>query len=97
MVSMDDRQRKAKLSLRSEEVLASVNGDNESSKDSDFPSFQTEFGRFNLESTPGKPWTMDPADLLAVEFDMKRRLVDPAWRNLHDNHHRPGELCSRGT
>lgn len=37
------------------------------------PTFHPEFGRFMLESTPGKPWGIDFKDLLDVEQDMKLR------------------------
>lgn len=75
IVSLNDEERNAKLSLRSQEILSSAKGDGESSVNGEFPMFQTEFCTFNLESTPGKPWTMDPADLLKVEANMKWRLV----------------------
>lgn len=39
------------------------------------PTFHPEFGRFMLEATPGKPWTIDFKDLLSVEADMKWRRV----------------------
>jgi glutamate--cysteine ligase catalytic subunit len=37
------------------------------------PVFHPEFGRFMLETTPGKPWGIDLKDLLDVEPDMKWR------------------------
>lgn len=37
------------------------------------PIFHPEFGRFMLESTPGKPWGSDLKDLLDVEPSMKLR------------------------
>lgn len=37
------------------------------------PVFHPEFGRFMLETTPGKPWGIDFKDLLDVERDMKWR------------------------
>ena len=40
------------------------------------PVFHPEFGRFMLEATPGKPWGIGFKDLLDVEPNMKRRLVN---------------------
>ncbi|KXS93498.1 hypothetical protein AC578_6711 [Pseudocercospora eumusae] len=37
------------------------------------PTFHPEFGRFMLEATPGKPWSINFKDLLDVETDMKWR------------------------
>jgi glutamate--cysteine ligase catalytic subunit len=37
------------------------------------PTFHPEFGRFMLEATPGKPWSINPRDLLDVEPNMKWR------------------------
>lgn len=39
--------------------------------------FHPEFGRFMLESTPGKPWGIEFKDLLNVEPDMKLRCISP--------------------
>ena len=39
------------------------------------PTFHPEFGRFMLESTPGKPWGIGFKDLLDVEPNMKQRSV----------------------
>jgi hypothetical protein len=39
------------------------------------PVFHPEFGRFMLESTPGKPWGIGFKDLLDVEPNMNLRLV----------------------
>ena len=75
IVSLDNATKNAKLALRSAEILPLVTGNGQCSADGEFPSFQTEFCSFNLESTPGKPWTMYPADLLDVEPNMKSRLV----------------------
>lgn len=40
------------------------------------PVFHPEFGRFMLESTPGKPWGIGFKDLLDVEPNMNWRLVN---------------------
>jgi glutamate--cysteine ligase catalytic subunit len=37
------------------------------------PVFHPEFGRFMLETTPGKPWGIELHDLLEVERDMRIR------------------------
>jgi glutamate--cysteine ligase catalytic subunit len=37
------------------------------------PVFHPEFGRFMLETTPGKPWGIELQDLLEVERDMRIR------------------------
>lgn len=37
------------------------------------PIFHPEFGRFMLETTPGRPWGIDLQDLLDVERDMRIR------------------------
>ncbi|KAH8893235.1 glutamate-cysteine ligase [Thozetella sp. PMI_491] len=37
------------------------------------PVFHPEFGRFMLETTPGKPWNIEFKELLKVERDMKLR------------------------
>lgn len=37
------------------------------------PVFHPEFGRFMLESTPGKPWGIELRELLDVEPNMKLR------------------------
>ncbi|KAL8876794.1 MAG: hypothetical protein Q9198_005075, partial [Flavoplaca austrocitrina] len=73
IVSLDNARKNAKLALRSAEILPLVTGNGQCSADGEFPSFQTEFCSFNLESTPGKPWTMYPADLLDVEPNMRSR------------------------
>ena len=39
------------------------------------PTFHPEFGRFMLEATPGKPWSIGCRDLLDVEPNMKLRSV----------------------
>lgn len=39
------------------------------------PVFHPEFGRFMLESTPGKPWGIGFKDLLDVEPNMRWRSV----------------------
>lgn len=78
-----------KLSLRQADILEALANDeelvkqgggvpgiNEGNKNGPSrpaPTFHPEFGRFMLESTPGRPWGIDPRDLLDVEPDMKLR------------------------
>ena len=47
------------------------------------PTFHPEFGRFMLEATPGKPWSIGFRDLLDVEPNMKLRLVTSPTFWLH--------------
>jgi glutamate--cysteine ligase catalytic subunit len=90
VVSLDDEQKKARLSLCQAEVLKSLASDEALAKanavkshppddpignDSPLPTFHPEFGRFMLEATPGKPWGIGFNDLLKVENDMKNRRV----------------------
>jgi glutamate--cysteine ligase catalytic subunit len=44
-------------------------------RDSTLPIFHPEFGRFMLEATPGKPWSIGFKDLLDVEPNMRLRYV----------------------
>lgn len=44
------------------------------------PTFHPEYGRFQIESTPGAPFNLTWKDLLSVEKDMKRRCVVFAFR-----------------
>jgi glutamate--cysteine ligase catalytic subunit len=50
---------------------------NEPRRGPSLPVFHPEFGRFMLESTPGKPWGIGFRDLLDVEPNMRWRLVRP--------------------
>ncbi|KAB2577300.1 Glutamate-cysteine ligase catalytic subunit [Lasiodiplodia theobromae] len=90
VVAYDDENRKAKLSLRQADILAALASDEklleegggvpdmqevETKKGDTAPVFHPEFGRFMLETTPGKPWGIGFKDLLDVEPNMKRRRV----------------------
>jgi hypothetical protein len=44
-------------------------------RDGTLPIFHPEFGRFMLEATPGKPWSIGFKDLLDVEPNMRLRYV----------------------
>lgn len=90
VVAFDDPAKKVRLSLRQADILASLAHDEElqeqggaapAVKDIErgpkdkLPIFHPEFGRFMLESTPGRPWGIDFKDLLDVEPNMKLRRV----------------------
>ncbi|KAH9485562.1 Glutamate--cysteine ligase [Psilocybe cubensis] len=91
VVSFDDKEKNAKLSLRQTEILAKLSAivddigadcpDNIS-----IPKFHPEYGRFMLESTPGSPYTGSIPDLLSVESNMRYR------RNLARRHLNPNEI-----
>ncbi|KAJ9653488.1 glutamate--cysteine ligase [Neophaeococcomyces mojaviensis] len=91
VVAVDEKQQKVRLSLTQAEVLKALAENEELAKHGPvvpdlqggeaaknhctLPTFHPEFGRFMLEATPGKPWSIDFKDLLDVETDMKRRRV----------------------
>lgn len=89
VVSYDEEKRHALLSLRQAEILEELANDEklrkagggvpEISKPEDvcgpMPTFHPEYGRFQIESTPGAPFNLTWKDLLSVEKDMKRRRV----------------------
>jgi len=91
VIAVDESQQKVRLSLSQAEVLQALaenqelakhgsmvpelQGGEEAKNNCTLPTFHPEFGRFMLESTPGKPWSIDFKDLLEVEGDMKRRRV----------------------
>jgi len=91
VIAVDESEQKVRLSLSQAEVLQALAENEELAKHGSMvpdlqggegaknsctlPTFHPEFGRFMLESTPGKPWSIDFKDLLQVEADMKRRRV----------------------
>ncbi|PPQ68044.1 hypothetical protein CVT25_014505 [Psilocybe cyanescens] len=91
VISFDDKEKNAKLSLRQTEILAKLAAivddigadcpDNVS-----VPKFHPEYGRFMLESTPGSPYTGSIPDLLSVESNMRYR------RTLARRHLNPNEI-----
>ncbi|KAF8125709.1 glutamate-cysteine ligase-domain-containing protein [Boletus edulis] len=90
VIAFDDETKNAKLSLRQTEILASLNKSITDLKKCDtpdlmsIPTFQPEYGRYMLESTPGSPYTGSIQDLLSVESNMHyRRLL--ARRHLNVN------------
>lgn len=72
------------ISLRQADILEALENDaalaarcgciSDQSKDP-LPVFHPEFGRYMLESTPGKPWGIELKELLDVEPNMKLRRI----------------------
>ncbi|TFK44334.1 glutamate-cysteine ligase catalytic subunit [Crucibulum laeve] len=91
VVSFDNEEKNAKLSLRQTEILAKLNAIvNDICADCpenvSVPKFHPEYGRYMLESTPGAPYTGSIPDLLSVENNMRYR------RNLARKHLKPNEV-----
>ncbi|THV05006.1 glutamate-cysteine ligase catalytic subunit [Dendrothele bispora CBS 962.96] len=91
VVSFDNEEKNAKLSLRQTEILAKLSAIvNDISSDHDnsiaVPTFHPEYGRYMLESTPGSPYTGYISDLLSVEKNMRYR------RSLARKHLKPNEI-----
>ncbi|CAK7273193.1 glutamate--cysteine ligase [Sporothrix epigloea] len=88
VVIYDKDQPKSLLSLRQADILDALKNDaalaalcaegqvgGVSSGQDPLPVFHPEFGRFMLESTPGKPWGIELKELIDVEPNMKLRRV----------------------
>ncbi|BFZ62030.1 glutamate--cysteine ligase [Saitoella coloradoensis] len=91
VVSYDDDEKDARLSLRQAEILKTLADDEalkraggvipEQQEQSSvspaeiLPTFHAEYGRYMLEATPGAPYNCSLKDLLTVEPNMKRRRV----------------------
>lgn len=91
VVSLDDENRNAVLSLRQTEILQKLRTivDDISCTESlpaPVPTFHPEYGRYMLESTPGAPYSGSISDLLSVENNMRYR------RNLARSHLKPREI-----
>ncbi|KAF8629426.1 hypothetical protein AX15_003473 [Amanita polypyramis BW_CC] len=91
VVAFDDEQKRARLSLRQQEILAELSSIvNDICADCpehvSVPTFHPEYGRYMLESTPGSPYTGSIADLLSVEANMRYR------RHLARKHLKPNEI-----
>ncbi|KJA27880.1 hypothetical protein HYPSUDRAFT_83574 [Hypholoma sublateritium FD-334 SS-4] len=91
VISFDDDEKNAKLSLRQTEILAKLSTivddiSAETPDDISVPNFHPEYGRYMLESTPGAPYTGSITDLLSVESNMRYR------RNLARKHLKSNEV-----
>ncbi|WFD26068.1 glutamate--cysteine ligase [Malassezia nana] len=77
VVVLDPEQKTARLSLRQGEILQRLaQGRNDAASDAplkDLPTFHPEYGRYMIESTPGRPFDMSANELLRVEHDMLLR------------------------
>jgi glutamate--cysteine ligase catalytic subunit len=79
VVTFDDEEKNAKLSLRQTEILAKLSQvvgdltDDDTPALMTVPTFHPEYGRYMLESTPGSPYTGSIPDLLSVETNMHYR------------------------
>ncbi|KAF8629434.1 hypothetical protein AX15_003480 [Amanita polypyramis BW_CC] len=91
IVAFDDKQKRARLSLRQREILAKLSSIApdvcaDCPEHFSMPTFHPEYGGHMIESTPGSPYTGSIADLLLVEANMRHR------RNLARQHLEPNEI-----
>ncbi|GAA5974921.1 hypothetical protein JCM5350_004505 [Sporobolomyces pararoseus] len=95
IISYDEENKNARLSLRQEEILADLQSDSldrqgrmtsEEKKKGCIPVFHPEYGRYMLESTPGQPYGSTLSDLLLVEGNMRFR------RKLAQSRMKPNEV-----
>lgn len=90
VVTFDNAERNAKLSLRQSEILAKLQTIVEDiacgCEKKSVPTYHPEYGRFMLESTPGSPYTGSLTDLLCVEGNMRVR------RHIARRYLKPNEL-----
>ncbi|GAA5871784.1 hypothetical protein JCM16303_000863 [Sporobolomyces ruberrimus] len=92
IISYDDEDKNARLSLRQEEILADLHSDAAKRKEGNpgksacIPVFHPEYGRYMLESTPGEPYGATLEDLLLVEGNMRFR------RKLAQSRMKPNEV-----
>lgn len=79
VVSFDEQKQEALLSLRQAEILQVLAKSHEQAASQapemidEVPTFHPEYGRFMLESTPGKPYGCTSKELRKVEANMRRR------------------------
>ncbi|KAK4054315.1 glutamate--cysteine ligase [Microbotryomycetes sp. JL221] len=79
VISYDEQQLNARLSLRQTEILQDLQRDAAQrtgdcpTKKACIPVFHPEYGRYMLESTPGAPYGATLEDLLSVEGNMRFR------------------------
>ncbi|UZJ52030.1 hypothetical protein CBS101457_001350 [Exobasidium rhododendri] len=90
VIAFDEKGQNAKLSLRQEEILLVLAKSHEQTTSEapeildEIPTFHPEYGRFMLESTPGRPYGCSPKELRLVEANMRlRRKI--ARSHLKDN------------
>ncbi|KAG8912806.1 hypothetical protein FRC01_004883, partial [Tulasnella sp. 417] len=75
LLAFDDNDRNAKLALDQDEVLPQLENyvDVQGGESRVMPSFQPEYGRHQIESTPGSPYNGSLSDLAKVEECMRKR------------------------
>ncbi|KAG0264191.1 hypothetical protein DFQ27_001375 [Actinomortierella ambigua] len=79
VVSYDEENKNARLSLRVREMLDELSKEEEEALNNPEKhivvrtSWKPEYGRYMLEGTPGTPYTGRPKDLVTVEANMKLR------------------------
>ncbi|KAK4700310.1 glutamate--cysteine ligase catalytic subunit, partial [Phenoliferia sp. Uapishka_3] len=79
VISYDDENKNARLSLRQTEILLDLQEDASKrmqempGREACIPVFHPEYGRYMLESTPGMPYGATLEDLLSVEGNMSFR------------------------
>ncbi|EMR10581.1 hypothetical protein PNEG_01286 [Pneumocystis murina B123] len=86
LISYDDKNKIASLSLQQDNILKSIENYKEANKDSEFlddrktkydifPSFHSEYGNYMIEGIPGIPYGEEIEALLDIEENMKNRRV----------------------
>ncbi|KAG8949666.1 hypothetical protein FRC04_008412 [Tulasnella sp. 424] len=97
LIAFDDEDRNAKLALDQEDVLPKLQGyvDAHGGESETVPSFQPEYGRHQIESTPGSPYSGNLRDFAKVEENMrKRRELIRQNTVTKDVHHIPSTLAT---
>ncbi|KAG8976778.1 hypothetical protein FRC05_003128 [Tulasnella sp. 425] len=97
LIAFDDENRNAKLALDQEDVLPKLQSyvDAHGGESETVPSFQPEYGRHQIESTPGSPYSGSLRDLAKVEENMrKRRKLIRQSTATKDVHHIPSTLAT---
>lgn len=87
VVSVDDKNKTSRLSLRQAEILAQLADQEKQGKleDADV-TYHPEYGRYMLEATPATPFTGSSSDLLKVQKNMDTR------RSIAKNNLLPNEI-----
>ncbi|KAG9041516.1 hypothetical protein FS837_012152, partial [Tulasnella sp. UAMH 9824] len=75
VIAFNDQEKNAKLALCQEELLPRLKKyvSEHGGQSRTMPSFQSEYGRYMIESTPGIPYGNAISDLLNVETNMRQR------------------------